>query len=351
VVPSPVDLKTYEQVHAFVDTSDQFPPEVRDLLLQSLSDDPDDGPRLAEEFLDRAAAAVRPARNTPSCLLALQQTKIGRIGCEFGSSDQASTEAAVVEDPNAVCAIEPKASSAGEVGDAFGDLWLHGLTKAYHVRPDATLSDRLVVLSASSPPSGWLEQQRERSVTPHIDFRFAPRGRDADRLELSQVQQLVAQFLYDRAEAKRFLHRRPRLPDRVEPDVQAVGGVKQRIISPWSSALARPQQAGCCNGVPRGEVTLLLKSAMRPIVVLLVLEPCWCSTLKPPPSTSSAIRLKWVGSLRWPIEIVLDPTRARSDGVGRTGRSHPPRQPIPPPGGRRTARLRRRLHARRAERA
>lgn len=201
---SPVDLESYASVYAFAETSDVFPAPVRDLLLQSLSDDPDERPKLAEEFLERAKAgtvARRPTASSLSCLLALGHAQSARISREFGLTGRAPTEMAILDDLSAVCAIEPRVDGEGQVG-AFGDLWLYGLTRAYHARPDETHGDRLVILSAMSRPSGWLEAQRERAITPKIDFRFASRGREADQRALAQVQQIVDEFLHERAEAE-----------------------------------------------------------------------------------------------------------------------------------------------------
>lgn len=201
---SPVDLEGYASVHAFADTSAVFPAPVRELLLQSLSDDPDERPKLAEEFLERAKAGTVARRSTGSslsCLLALGHAQSSRISRDFGLTGRAPTEAAILEDLSAVCAIEPKVDGDGQIG-AFGDLWLYGLTRAYHARPDETHRDRLVILSAVSRPSGWLEAQRERAVAPRVDFRFVSHNREADKRALAQIQQIVDEFLHERAEAE-----------------------------------------------------------------------------------------------------------------------------------------------------
>lgn len=203
---SSVDLQTYAAVHSFADTSDVFPPAVREMLLQALSDDPDDRPRLAEEMLERADAAVAAPRASKgsalSCQIALGHTQSSRISRDFGLTDRAATEVAILDDLGDLCAIEPKPGADGEPGSAFGDLVLYGLTRSYHVRPDETYKDRLVILSAIQRPPGWLERLREKSITPKIDFGFASRGRDADERALAQIQQLVDDFVHERADAE-----------------------------------------------------------------------------------------------------------------------------------------------------
>lgn len=201
---SPSDLDSYAAVGAFADASDAFPPAVRAVLLQSLSHDPDERPRLAEELLERIDAGTVTAgtarTSALSCLLAIGHVQSSRISRDFGLSDRAATESAILDDLGSVCAIEPKLGSEGAQGTAFGDLVLYGLTRTYHVRPDETHQDRLTILSVIQRPSGWLEARREKSVTPKIDFRFLPRGREADQRSLSQIQQIVDDFLHERAE-------------------------------------------------------------------------------------------------------------------------------------------------------
>lgn len=203
---APVNLDTYAGVHAFADASDSFPSPVREMLLQALSDDPDDRPRLAEEMLERAEATIAvPQASKGSalfCQLSLGQAQATRISRDFGLNDRASTESAILDDLGGICAIEPKPGADGEVGTAFGDLVLYGLTRSYHARPDDIYKDRLVILSAIQRPSGWLERLREKSITPKIDFRFASRGREADERALTQIQQIVDDFVHERADAE-----------------------------------------------------------------------------------------------------------------------------------------------------
>lgn len=203
---SPVELDTYASVHAFADSSGVFPPVVRELLLQALSDDPDERPRIAEELLDRAECAVPAGRSSSgsalSCLLTLGHSQAGRVGLDFGLSDRGAIEAAILDDLGSVCAIEPKPGADGQPGSAFGDLVLYGLTRTYHVRPDDISRDRLVILSARQRPSGWLEAQREKAIAPRIDFRFVARNREGDQRALGQIQQIVDDFVHERAEAE-----------------------------------------------------------------------------------------------------------------------------------------------------
>lgn len=200
---SPSSLETYGSVEAFADGSDAFPPAVRAVLLQALSRDPDERPRLAEELLDRleAGTASTAARaGGLSCLLAIGHVQMSRICRDFELSDRAATESAILDDLGSVCAIEPKLGPDGEQGTAFGDLVLYGLTRTYHVRPDDTHRDRLTILSVIQRPSGWLEARRENSVTPRVDFRFLPRGREPDQRSLLQIQQIIDDFVHERAE-------------------------------------------------------------------------------------------------------------------------------------------------------
>jgi hypothetical protein len=201
---SPSDPQTYEAVEAFADTSSVFPPAVRAVLLQALSHDPDERPRMAEELLERLDASATtgsPARGSAlSCLLSIGHVQMGRVCRDFELSDRSATEAAILDDLGSVCAIEPKLGIDGEPGTAFGDLVLYGLTRTYHVRPDEMHGDRLTILSVIQRPSGWLEAQREKSVTPKVDFRFLPRGRETDQRSLGQIQQIVDDFLHERAE-------------------------------------------------------------------------------------------------------------------------------------------------------
>jgi hypothetical protein len=223
---SPVELDSYAAVHAFADSSDAFPHAIRDLFLQALSDDPDDRPRIAEEFVERADAGAAAARVTTasalSCQLVLGHTQSGRISQEFSLSDRGATEAAILDDLSAVCAIEPKPGIDGEAGSAFGDLVLYGLTRTYHVRPDEISKDRFVILSARQRPSGWLEAQREKAVTPRIDFHFVPRGRAGDQRALARVQQIVDDFIHERAEAE--------------------ANAESRLLDTWSRILQAKQE-------------------------------------------------------------------------------------------------------------
>lgn len=203
------ELETYEGVRSVASDTSVFPPAVSELLLDALSNDPDERPRAAGEWLERLdalAAANGPRRSSAlSCQLAIGHNQSHRICKDFELGDRRATEAAILDDLSSVCAIEPLPDSKE---GAFGDLAFYGLTRSYHVRPDEISKDRFVILGVRQRPSGWLEAQRERAITPKVDFRFTSRSLDADRHALSQIQRLVDDFLHERAEAESHLETR-----------------------------------------------------------------------------------------------------------------------------------------------
>jgi hypothetical protein len=201
---APHELATWEEVRSFASATERFPAAVRDVLLEALSVDPDDRPRLAEQLVERldGAVATNLPRSALTCQLALGIAQADRIARDFGLRDRASAQNAVLEDLHAVCGIEPMPGKDGSVGDAFGDLTLYGLTRSYHVRPDDHTRDHLVILGVRQRPTGWLEARREKAIMPKVEFRFTSRGMDADRRALASLQELVDSHLRAREEAE-----------------------------------------------------------------------------------------------------------------------------------------------------
>lgn len=194
------ELATYAEVAEFAASSDAFPAAVRAVLVQALSDDIDERPATAEEMLDRLDLASRQQVKGAalSCQLALGVVQAERIARAVGVVDRRAAEAAIIDDLNAACGIEPKQASDGGPGTAFGDLVLYGLTRSYHVRVEEVTRDRLVVLSTREGPAGFLEARREEAVTPRVEFRFHGKGAQADRRAILDLQQLVDEHLRDR---------------------------------------------------------------------------------------------------------------------------------------------------------
>lgn len=207
---SPVDLNTYEEVYAFARNDGVFPPAVRDVLLDSLSSEPGDRPRVAEEFVDRldAIAASSAPRSALSCQLMLGHARGDQIGRDFELRDKAAIEAAIIDDLHAACAIEPMQGRDNTAGNAFSDLMLYGLTRSYHVRPDEMSADRLIILGVRQRPSGWLEARREKAIAPRVEFRFSARGMDADRRSLALLQEIVDDHLQERELAENSVESR-----------------------------------------------------------------------------------------------------------------------------------------------
>lgn len=207
---APGDLLTYDDVRSFAASSPLFPPAVREVLLEALSIDPEDRPRLAEEVVERldAAAVSAVPRSALTCQLGLGVAQADRIARDFGLRDRAAAQGAILEDLHAVCGIEPMPGRDGSVGDAFGDLTLYGLTRSYHVRPDDHTRDHLVILGVRQRPTGWLEARRENAIVPRIEFRFTSRGMEADRRSLASLQELVDAHLRAREEAESSLENR-----------------------------------------------------------------------------------------------------------------------------------------------
>jgi hypothetical protein len=207
---APADLQTYEEVRSFASSTPLFPPAVREVLLEALSPDPDDRPRMAEQFVERldATAGATVPRSALTCQLGLGVAQGDRIARDFGLRDRAAAQNAILEDLHAVCGIEPMPARDGSAGDAFGDLTLYGLTRSYHVRPDENTRDHLVVLGVRQRPTGWLEARRENAIMPRVEFRFTARSLEADRRSLAGLQELVDAHLRAREEVEASLGNR-----------------------------------------------------------------------------------------------------------------------------------------------
>ncbi|WP_245323408.1 AAA domain-containing protein [Bradyrhizobium stylosanthis] len=200
---SPRPLATYEDVGRFASATDAFEGSLRECLLSALSDDPDERPATAEQLLhqiERLRSSVS-SRKRPalSCQLNLHEQKADAIARSFGLSDRRDVEDAILDDLNAVCGLKPMPPLPTEASDdrvdLLNNLQLLGLTFSYHARVDVRGQDRLVILGARETPSGLLDRQRESALVVPIDFRFAPRGRQADRQAIAELQHLLSDHL------------------------------------------------------------------------------------------------------------------------------------------------------------
>ncbi|NKM42077.1 protein kinase [Rhizobium laguerreae] len=193
---SPTDLVTYEDIGRYAVATDLFDNGVRGTVLQALSDDPDERPATAEQFLQRLDNLRRVRRNTAtglSCLIELSEVKADSIGRTFGLNDRRSVEEAILDDLNAVCAVKSMLGANGEVPvDPLANLQLLGLGYSYHAKVDARAQDRLVILGARAIPSGLMERQRETALAASIELRFIPRSRLVDRQAVADLQHLLA---------------------------------------------------------------------------------------------------------------------------------------------------------------
>ncbi len=202
---SPGDLATYEDVGSFATTSELFSPGLRDLFARALSHEPDDRPATADELvehIDRLTRSEIAPKSALSCQLALSHFQVDKIGRSFDLHDRGATEQAIIEDLNAVCGIKPKPAANGAISeeDPSSDLILLGLTRSYHVKLDERTQDRFTILNTRVLPTGLLERQRESALIPHIEFRFTPRGQQADRQAVAEIQYLVNDFVQTLAE-------------------------------------------------------------------------------------------------------------------------------------------------------
>ncbi len=210
---SEVELTSYEAVGRFAATSERLPPAIRTVLCSALSEDPDDRPATAEDFLDRIERVNLAAKAPPaalSCQLALAHHRADQIARVFDLSDRGAVEQAILEDLNAICGIKPKLGrdvDLSQEADPTAELTLIGLTKSYHVKRDDRSLDRLVIHTVRSLPTGLLERQRETALVPRIDFRFTPLGAQADRRCIDNLQQLIIDYLYDQTDDEVDEHR------------------------------------------------------------------------------------------------------------------------------------------------
>jgi hypothetical protein len=185
---SPTDLLTYEDVGRYAVATDLLDEGVRGAVLQALSDDPDERPATAEQFLQRLDG-LRRVRSTASaalsCQIELSEVKADSIGRTFGLSDRRAVEEAILDDLNAVCGVKSMLGANGEVAaDPLVNLQLLGLGYSYHAKVDARTQDRLIILGARSIPSGLLERQRESALFPVLFlFETAFRSYSVARLE------------------------------------------------------------------------------------------------------------------------------------------------------------------------
>ena len=191
---APTDLQTYEAVRAFAAATDVFDPGLRRIILDALSHDPEERPAAGEDLLHQLDGLRRRATSrvtTMGCLLELSENKTDALARTFGLGDRRSVEAAILDDLNAICGIRLLSRSEEQAAprkDGSWDLQLLGLNFSYHARLETTLKDRLVLLGARSIPNGILERQRETAFVHPMEFRFASRGRQADRQATADLQ-------------------------------------------------------------------------------------------------------------------------------------------------------------------
>lgn len=197
-----VPFKDFDDVDRALGEAD-LPEEVANLFARCLVNKPSARPPHAGVLLTELER-IRLSRESASIRRKRLYLKVARECCEkvMAASNlptRREVERVLAADLRQGAAFQPYLHKSTNE-PIRGQFRLYGTEYSYHVKIDSKSSDHLVILGASQSSVVSLEQRRDRSYQPHVEFFFAaPQKPDEARMQLAALAEEVDDWVAHQA--------------------------------------------------------------------------------------------------------------------------------------------------------
>ena len=212
-------LVSYEELFSALDEAD-LPQGIFEVFMQALSRDPEKrqpnaGVLIAELEAIQSQREVSWVEKR-DIFLEFSQNALTKLFKEFPGKSKDQICLMILDDLNALCGI---VSYQSKVPDSSEQFSLYGTALSYHVAIHRQNAAQLVILNAGPLSTTILEERREKSYSPAVNFRFE---RPAD-LEEAKANLLAIREGLDRYQK--------------ELQIQAVERKEQELFATWAGIL------------------------------------------------------------------------------------------------------------------